>query len=178
MAASVSGDSGAPCSRVVIPIGENISSRPLAFALTHSPFPKRKRDTQKDTPRRFLPRPLRPFDNYHNPIRSRRQSPQPSSAPRFSAIPHSAPYMSHSPPSDAPLSLCSLSEIGRPKLRVRLFHPNIIALCSSQIALWGSSPQACATLPRNQIRFPDAPSAARMRLSKSVLTSSTTATFS
>ena len=83
----------------MIPIGEKLSSRPFRISdsrptspfSAHFPREEKKRDTQRDTPRPTSPVPPGPLTTYHNPIRSRRQSPQPSSAPRLSAIPPERP---------------------------------------------------------------------------------------
>jgi len=150
-----SGDSGAPPSRAVIPIGENISSRPFHNS-SDSLTPRKERDTQRDTPRRssHVTRPLRPFDNHHNPIRSRRQSPHPSSAPRFSPI-HRASRTSRT--TLAPTHLLAIGDRSPQTPNTTLssqHHCDRI----DRIALWGisPSPSACATLAQEPNSPPDA----------------------
>lgn len=116
-----------------------------------------RRKTHPDAPS-HVTRPLRPFDNYHNPIRSRRQSPQPSSAPRFSAIQQSAPYISHH---SRALTLRRHIHFRRsvaPNSEYDSFIPTSLSLCCDQIALWGKFALGLCHWhsPRNQIRLPDA----------------------
>lgn len=141
----VSGDSGAPRCWVTIPIGENISSRPFhiasALALTHSPFPKEsetRRKTHPDASSHVHSGPLTTTTtlsvlgaNLHHP----------SSAPRFSAIPHCAPVhialflpLTHLFPTFAFGDRWPQT----PSTTLSSQHRRPSAL--AQIALWGSSP--------------------------------------
>jgi hypothetical protein len=179
--------SGSPYSRAAIPIGVNISSRSFHIASDSLVFRSEEPDTHKVTPRRFFPRLTRPFDNLPQPysfeganlhILLVRLVSQPSHrAPRTyrTALTdsHSHTLFAHN----------SFSEIGRPKLRIRLFHPTtIIVLCCDLIASMGKFALGLCHLPRNQIRIrlPDSPTVVgcthASAYQKSVLTSATTAT--
>ena len=147
----------------MLPIGEKLSSRPFHISDSRptSPFSaqipreeKRERHAERHAPT-HVTRPPRPFDNYHNPIRSRRQCPHLLVRLVYQPSPERPRTYRTRPCIFLPLSL---SEFGRPKLRVLLFHPSICNRSWHRMPLWGSSlppdDRARATSPRNQIRLP------------------------
>lgn len=171
----------------MIPIGEKLSSRPFRISdsrptspfSAHFPREEKKRDTQRDTPRPTSPVPPGPLTTYHNPIRSRRQSPQPSSAPRLSAIPPERPRTYRT---DAYLCHYRYRSSVAPNSEYCSFiqhHCPLLYLADTPNRSMGKFPpddRARATSARNQIRLPTFVGCTTHALTKSALTSALTTT--
>lgn len=143
----------------MLPIGEKLSSRPFHISDSRptSPFSAqipREKDTQKDTLRPTSPVHPGPLTttttlfvrgaNVHNLLVRLVYQPSPERPRTYRTRPDRVSI--------------SLSEFGRPKLRVLLFHPSICNRSWHRMPLWGSSLPLMTALvpprPRNQIRLP------------------------
>lgn len=180
MLVAISGDSGEPYSRYMIPIGEKLSSRPFRISdsrptspfSAHFPREEKKRDTQRDTPRPTSPVHPGPLTttttlfvrgaNLHNLLVRLVYQPSPQSAPVHIA----------------PTHIFATIAIGvrSPQTPSTVLSSNIIVRCciwpTHQIALWGNLPLMTGLVPpRPGTKFASRRSSAvpRMRLPSRLL---------